>query len=196
MALSLAHTGSIFRGLIIALPAVYRAVYRAYVAATGYADIELPISSFQARRRDGEPSYLSIVVPAINSALIQAITERSGGWLILKSGIVDVVTDVETLTELQRVDFNYFRYDLGSRSGSATLTGHRTTAAREPISRTLTGVSYTAVTDGVRTVRGEPDMYLSPGDTAVYGGDAFTVGSLTYTVNPRQATMEVTEAEA
>jgi len=109
---------------------------------------------------------------------------------------VDVVTGQETLTELQRVSFNYFRYDLGPRSGSATLTGHRTTAAREPISRTLTGVSYTAVTNGIRTVRGEPDMYLSPGDTAVYGDDAFTVGSLTYTVNARQATMEVVEAEA
>jgi hypothetical protein len=197
ISLTLGVTGTIFRGLIIAAPAVYRTLYRAYLIKTGYADLELPISSFQARRRDGDPSYLAIVVPAPNDYLTGITARTVGGQLVLKSGFVNLATGEETITELQRVDFDYFRYDLGARSGSATLSGHRTTAAREPLTVALQGISYRAVTNGIRTVRCEPDMYLSPGDTADVGdGESFVVSSISYTVNPRAATMEVQEVEA
>lgn len=171
-----------------------RAIYRLYLAADGYDDLELPLSSFSANRRNGEPTYLYVVIPS-PVPYISAITDRVGGEIVLHSGFA--TPDTEAMTELMRVDFDSFRYDLGARSGSASLTGHSTVSFSNPKTILLQGVSYKNVTDGIRRVRCYPDMWLAPGDTAdLGGGETFVVDFISYTISPNQATMEVSEVEA
>lgn len=196
ISITAASSDTIFRGLILDPdPRTSWAIYRAYMIKTGEDDLELPISSFNATTRDGESSYISINVPNPGDYLT-ALEDYSGGQIAIKSGFVDATTGVETLYEIGRVDWDYFRYDLGAYSGTATLSGHATTSARAPITRELQGISYKSVTDGVMTVRCQPDMYLLPGDTADLGdGETFTVDSISYTITTSLAYMEVGEAE-
>lgn len=176
--------------------AIARAVYRCYLTGSEedppIADLELPLASFQSRRRNGEQTYLAITVP--NPApYIDAINARLNGDLVIYSGFA--VGATETLTELLRVNFGSFRYDLGPRSGSASLSGHKQVTYSNPKLRALSGISYKSVTDGIARVRCEPDMWLNPGDTAdLGGGESFVVDSISYIINPRSANMEVTEA--
>lgn len=71
---------------------------------------------------------------------------------------------------MMRVDYETLRFDKGSNSASATLTG-RSTETYIAKERTVTGVSYRATTDNSRRVRCDIDTYLSPGDTVDLGGD-------------------------
>lgn len=169
------------------------AIYRAYLYADGYDRLELPLSSFQSTRRNGEATYLSIVVPA-PVAYLDGIEDRLDGEIVLYSGFV--IGGVETLTELIRANLSSFRYDLGANSGSATLTGYKQVTYTNPKTRALQGISFKSAIDDVRRVRCEPDMWLSPGDTAdLGGGEMMVVGRIAYTINPKSATMEVIEVE-
>lgn len=95
----------------------------------GLDDIELPMSSFQTRMQDGQPSYLSVVVP--NSAAYQeAISARANGDLILKMGYL-YADGTRSLEEVVRTDYQYLQIDRGARSDAVTITGFRTTASEE-----------------------------------------------------------------
>lgn len=65
------------------------ALIRYYLTVTGAADglddIEIPMSSFQARRRSGEPTYLSVVIPGLDHA--EAIAARSNGTIRVDQGM-------------------------------------------------------------------------------------------------------------
>lgn len=170
------------------------AIYRAYLYADGYERLELPLASFQSTRRNGEATYLSIVVPA-PIAYLDGIEDRLDGEIVLYSGFV--IGGVETLTELIRSNLSSFRYDLGANSCSATLTGYKQVTYTNPKTRILQGISFKSAIDAVRRVRCEPDMWLSPGDTAdLGGGESLVVGRIAYTINPKSATMEVIEVES
>lgn len=174
--------------------AAVRAVYRAYLTGDAedppIADLELPLASFQSRRRNGEQTYLSITVPN-PTPYIDGINARLNGDIVIKSGYA--LGSIENLTELLRVNFGSFRYDLGATSGTASLSGHKQVTYSNPKTRTLAGISYKSVTDGVMRVRCEPDMWLAPGDTADIGDSTFVVDSISYTIKPTSATMEVQE---
>lgn len=179
-------------------PRQSRVVYRAYLTGDAetppISDLELPLASFQSTRRNGESTYLFIVVPN-PMPYIAGMNARLNGDVVIQNGFA--LGDTETLTELLRVNFESFRYDLGARSGSASLSGHKQVTYSNPKTRRLLGISYKNVTDGLRRVRCEPDMWLNPGDTAdVGGGETFVVDAISYSVTPRQATMEVSEVEA
>jgi hypothetical protein len=174
-----------------------RYVYRCYLTgdkeSPPITDLELPMASFQSRRRNGEQTYLSVIIPN-PTPYIDGINARINGDIVIYSGFA--VGDTETITELLRVNFGNFRYDLGARSGSAQLIGHKQVTYTSPKTRALSGVSYQSVTDGVIRVRCEPDMWLNPGDTADINGNTFVVDSLAYFVKPTLATMEVQEVAA
>jgi hypothetical protein len=173
---------------------VVRSVFRAYLVTPGYPDLELPISSFQARTRLSTPNYLAVVVPN-PLPYIDAITERSAGRLVIKTGFA-LADDTEVLEELTSGAFNRFRYDLGPFSGSATLVAYDYRAPRASLTRTIRGISLRSMSDGVRRIRCEPDMYLQPGDVADLGdGETLTVEQISYIVGASQATMEISEAE-
>lgn len=160
------------------------------------SDLTLPMSSFQGRMRDGDPSYISAVIP---NCMIYAddILARQNGDIVIKKGyrFQDGSTQLE---EIARVDFESVRIDKGSHSASATISGHKTISSTSVKTVTVEGVSYYCLqADGKRRVRALLDLFLRIGDTCVYGtgvSDYMTVGYITYTVSTNQTIMEVTEA--
>jgi IS4 transposase len=92
-----------------------------------------------------------------------------------------------------RVDLETIRMDEGGKSKTISLTGHRSQNWPQKVS-TVEGVVYRRLVSGKLTLRTAiPDMFLKPGDTVRTGKEEFTAGSVSITVNTRQATMEVTE---
>jgi len=160
------------------------------------SDLTLPMSSFQGRMRDGDPSYISAVIP---NCMVYAddILARQNGDIVIKKGyrFQDGTTQLE---EIARVDFESVRIDQGSKSASATIEGHKTISSTSVKTITVEGVSYYCLqADGKRRVRALLDLFLRIGDTCVYGtgaSDYLTVGYITYTVSVNQTIMEVTEA--
>lgn len=166
-------------------------------AENGVADVYLPISSFQARMRDGEPSYLSCVVP---SSLLYAdlVEERSEGEIIIRKGY-RFDDGSEQTEEIIRVDYEYLQIDRGSQSDSLTITGHKTITSTAPKDWTVQGVSFFGVnTDGKRRIRADIDLFLRCGDVCIYGigaSDYFIVGLISYSVQAAgYVSMEVGEA--
>jgi hypothetical protein len=175
-------------------------IFRCYLTGDGDGldDIELPISSWQARARDGDPSYLSVVVPAVTD-YEEAITTRTNGDLILKKG-VRLGDGTEQLEEILTVDYENVQVSQGARNESIIVTGHRTITSSAPKERAVGGVSfYCLQADGKRRVRALMDLFLRCGDTCIYGdgsNDYFVVGAITYwaSAKPPQSFMEASEA--
>lgn len=162
-------------------------------AADGLDDLIIPISSFQSTVRDGDPTYLACVIPnSIN--YIADISARTNGDIVIKQGykLYDGSIQAE---EIIRVDYENLQDARGGRSASATISGHKTTNSSSPKSVELEEVTYYGLqTNGKRTFRAKPDIFLRVGDTAVYGTESIIIGQISYTVDTRQAIMQVTEA--
>ena len=174
-----------------------QAIYRCYLtgAADGTTDVELPATSFQARLRTGEPSYLSVVVPDAPTYL-PAITARPNGELVVKRGI-RWPTGVEILEEIARVGLERIADDRGAGSYTLTLSGHKTQTTATPKTRTLAGLSYRHAGTGARRYRCSLDTFLRPGDTVYVPeyGESAVVRLITYVIDGRTEMMELTEAE-
>ncbi len=162
----------------------------------GLSDIVLPISSFQARRRSGDPSYLSVVIPGINYK--SAINARPNGELYidrvrLKNGN-EIASD-----ELIRVNVDPLRYDEGAVRKSITLTGTKQTTNSNPQVR--------KISDAIKMSRGTQNTTITaPINSAVAPGDTvqtwdteqgwnteITVGIVAYRVGAKSALMELSE---
>ena len=156
-------------------------------------DLDLSITSFQARLRDGRPTYLSVVVTA-DDGLLDEIQSRTDQQLVVRSGVRTAAG--EEITEpLVTPDFDSVRCTLGGRSGSYTLVGYVTeTTVVSKVERMTGVVSYGLQGNGKRTLRCEPSFFLRPGDVArVDGHQDLIVGMISIAVNPRSATMDLTE---
>jgi hypothetical protein len=154
-------------------------------------DIEIPIQQFQARKRDGEQTFLSINIPGFDYA--EQIADRANGQLIIEMAYY--VGGVEQLREeILRVDLENIRTDEGPVNRSITLTGHRTESFGNQIA-TLYDPIYKYTSEGIRRFRfAIPDPFLNPGDTAIIGDDEIRVGYITYAISNRYRSMEITEA--
>ena len=165
-------------------------------AADGVADVLIPISSFQATLRNGEPSYLACVIPN-STDWEDAVTARQNGEIVIQKGyrLADGSLNME---EIARVNFETLRIDRGARNDSATIVGHKTVTATAPKEWAVQGVSYYALqADGKRRIRAAIDLFLRPGDVVIYGdgeADSFIVGSISYSIYVNYAIMEVAEA--
>jgi hypothetical protein len=183
-----------------AVAAMPRVIYTMTITgdADGTADAEIPISSFQALLRDGEPSYLACVVPD-PLAYEPMVSARANGDIVISKGYEwpDGSRQMETIA---RADFEHLYYDIGARSASMTVVGYSTSINTSPKEWPVSGVSFRSLmATGKRRIRAEMDLFLRVGDTCVYGtgeDDAMTVGAIQYTVQaqPAMAVMEVTEA--
>ena len=176
---------------------IYRCTLTGDQESPALDDLVLPMSSFQCRLRDGDPSYLACVIPSATD-YADDISARSNGEIVVEKGY-RLQDGTVFLEEIARVDFESVAIDRGARSASATITGHKTTSSGTAKERVLSGLSYSGLqADGKRRIRTEVDMFLRPGDTAVYeidGADeSYIAGQISYTVGPNQSQMEVTEA--
>lgn len=161
-------------------------------ATDGKGDVKLPISSFQCRYRNGEPTYLSVVVPGVAQAA--DISSRSNGELVIYGRLISKGA-VVLEAEIVRVDLEDIRLDVGGKNKSITLSGHKTTAW---VNQTITIASptYYRWANGRRTYRfGRVHMGLRPNDTLVVGEESMIVGMISYSVSVEGQSMEVTEAE-
>ena len=159
-------------------------------AEDGEDDVVIPISSFSARLRDTDPTYLGVVIPGTDYA--DEIAARSNGQIIIHQAWV--VGGVEAYREeIARADLEEIRTDEGARNQSITLSGHRSETNVAKIA-TLTGASYKYMAGGKLRYRCLPDLYVRPGDTVRINNDEFTAGLITINVNALQQTMEIAEA--
>lgn len=155
------------------------------------ADIMIPMSSFQARRKSGEPTFLSVVLPG--TSMKSDIEARVNGEMIIEMAY-ELNGTIEYREEILRVDFERLREDTGGRNQSLTLQGHKTESF---VGKTiwLTDVMYKRDDDGDLAYRcASCDLYLNPGDTARYGSDSFTVNQIVLSISPEMQTMDVEES--
>ena len=174
-----------------------RAVVRYYCTLTGapdgLSDLTIPISSFQARKRTGESTYLSVAVPGM--ALAGDIADRSNGELVIDMAYL--LDGVESLREeILRVELEQINPQEGARNRTITLSGHKTTTY-DARAVSIQGANYKYTSDGSLGFRfPQADPYLNPGDalTVIDTEDVFTVDYITYAISARGAKfMEVRE---
>lgn len=163
--------------------------------ADGTTDIEIPLSSFQARLRSGDPTYLSVIIPGMDQAA--AINARPNGLMKIdaayKTG--DIWTQRKTIIQANLEDI---RIDQGTTNQSITLTGHKQkTYTAKAV--TLTGQTYKNSINGeIRYRFAEPNMDLNPGDIVTVGTDTYTAVVISYFVRAKtggiETQMEVSES--
>jgi len=177
-----------------------RAIERFYFTLTGSADsttdVEIPIASFQARKRTGEATYLSVVVKDYAN-YAAAISARSNGEMVIDLAYV-LDGEESVREEILRADLEDIALYEGPGSRSIVLTGHKTQTFAGQVT-TLTDHIYKATVDGNLIFRfAKFDPYLNPGDTCVVGSDSLTVDYVIYMASstlggPANKTMEVRE---
>ena len=160
----------------------------------GLDDIELPISSFQSRLRDGTPTYLGVQVP--NAVLYEPyVSDRPNGELVVSKGIKYVSGEIN-YSELVRVDLESVADNTGPKNSTMSLSGHSTTSNPGAKTVTISGIQTTALqADGKRRIRCDVDFFAKPGDTVEWGvAESMIAGLITITVG-KLAYMDITEAE-
>jgi len=174
-----------------------RAVVRYYCKLTGdpdgLSDLTIPISSFQATKRTGESTFLSVSVPGMS--LAGDIADRSNGEIVIDMAYL--LDGVESLREeILRVELEQINPQEGARSRTITLSGHKTTTY-DARAVSIQGANYKYTSDGSLGFRfPQADPYLNPGDalTVIDTDDVFTVDYITYAISARGAKfMEVRE---
>lgn len=159
--------------------------------ADATTDLRIPISSFQSIMRSGTPSIVTVVTPSVEQAA--EIANRLNGDIVVYYGFRNENTGEILVSEIARANLEDARTDQGGRNQSITLRGTKQQTFSNPISRTLTGVSYRAVIEGKRRFRTDLDTELRPGDTAVIGAESLVVATITYTIGQATRVMEISE---
>ena len=155
------------------------------------ADLTIPMSSFQARRKSGHPTFLSVVIPG--STYQSQIEARSNGEMVIEMAY-ELNGVIEYQEEIIRADYEEMRVDEGGRNQSIIMTGHKTETFVGKVTW-LQDVVYRRDDDGDLAFRcASCDLYFNPGDTARYGSDSFTVNQVILSISPDLQVMEVEES--
>jgi len=169
------------------------AVIRYYFTLTGEpdgtTDIEIPISSFQARKRSDYSTQLTVVIPDY-IAWASAVTARTNGSMLIDMAYL--VEGVEQLREqIIEVSLDDIRLDRGSRSRAITLTGSKVQNYGSQVVA-IENEGYRYLVDGKLGYRfAVPDPWINPGDTCQVVDDEFVVDWVNYSISHRYRTMEV-----
>jgi hypothetical protein len=159
-------------------------------SADGTSDLTLPMKSFQARRRAGDPTYLSVVVPGV--AYAADILARSNGFIRIQQAYERNKEIIQSATIIE-VDFTRADLQEGGQSQSMTLTGYKnTTFYSKPVA--LSGVTYRATVNGKYRYRlARPYLFLNPGDTVTFADDgvSFEVDTMSYFIDANSSTVEL-----
>ncbi|WP_024333124.1 hypothetical protein [Desulfotignum balticum] len=159
-------------------------------AADGTTDLTLPMASLQARRRSGDPTYLSVVVPTVDYA--DAIAARPNGKLKIQQAYErnGEILQTETIMETSLDEVNP---DEGGTNQSVTMIGY-STSTFYPKEVTLTGAIYRSTRGGKYHYRlARPYIFLNPGDTVTFSDDgvSFVIDTMSYFINPTTSTIEL-----
>ena len=152
-------------------------------------DVVIPISSFQARKRSGSPSYLSVVVPGDDYT--SDINSRTNGELVIDMAYYwggEVVLQEEIL----RSDFESLSIAEGIRAKTYTLSGYRTETFSQSEVELITVNSLNQYSGKYTAVLATPMLYINPGDLITYGSVSFTAETVGYSVSERSDYMSVT----
>lgn len=150
-------------------------------------DLTLPITSFQARFKSGDPSFLSVVTPGLD--LADDIAARVGG--LLRIYMIKTYQDGNQTREmLGEVTQDELREDEGADNQSITIDGHGT-YTHNPKNVTLANPQYRAVYGGVTRYRCSPNFTVRPGDTVTIGDDTIEANVISWAVNVGFELMEV-----
>jgi hypothetical protein len=166
-----------------------REIFTCTLRKTGIDDVEVPMTSLQMRRRDGNPTMISCVIPDAETYLDYA-EDREDGEIIIYAGSI-TEDGTRHLSELDRVSLDTISYDIGVQSSSLIVSGYKTETNINPRPVDITGVTYYGVqADGKRRIRGKVNQFLRPGDTAIYNGESFVVDQIYLYVEATNAWME------
>jgi hypothetical protein len=159
----------------------------------GIPDIEIPISSFQSRLRNGDPSYLSVVIPGLNYS--GAISVRADADMVVEMAYKRGGAYIQR-EEIARVTLENVIIYQGASKQSIVLSGHRTeTYSAKGFRTRQSPFYYTLSADAKARYRfPKADFGLNPGDTFTVGSDVFTVGLITHIIGGGAQQMEVAEA--
>lgn len=156
----------------------------------GVSDVELPISSFQARRRNDAQTYLSVVVPSYD--FISDIAARQNGKMQIYQGYIyegELVYKKKIIeTVISKVD-DY----QGGKNNSIVLTGYLSTYY-SPKTLNLSGFAPTYKSNQGGKVRyrlAKPSIELNPGDTVIINSDSFVVDTMSYSINAKNQQIEI-----
>jgi len=149
----------------------------------GTTDVTIPISSFQARRRSGEDTFVQVVIPTYD--YVDEITARSNGHMLVKQAYErdGEYQQVETIIDTTIDDI---RYDRGGQKQSMTLTGYSTTTY-PPKTVSISNVVYAGFSGGKTRYRlASPNIFLNPGDTVEIADDGttFEIDTISYAISP------------
>ena len=173
-------------------------LYRLYTATvteqTGFTSITPAISSISATRRNGSPTYLSVVVPGAEDVIDFLDTEA-----ILKLKVTETIYYADG-TSTAAVDFAEVTVesvdpDIGPRSSSMTISGHQTITYSSPATVAVSGITEKSRSAGFWKLQGQINSALNPGDTVTYDGTSFTCDLLQYSINAKSGTMTISEQE-
>jgi len=159
-----------------------RATERFYFSLTGVADgttdVEIPIASFQARKRTAEATYLSVVIKDYGNYAAAVAARPNGDMVIELAYVLDGEESIRE--EILRAELEDIALYEGPESRSIVLTGHKTQTFAGQIT-TLENPIYKATVNARLIYRfAKFDPYLNPGDTCVVGDDSFTVDYVIY----------------
>jgi len=153
---------------------------------------EIPISTFQARFKDGDPTHLQVTIPdyVTWAATVAAATD---GEMVI-TGTYFYGGETVLTQQILAVDVDSIDFAEGPSSKTITLKGKRTVSTTAQTAA-LSGTYSKQIQSGTTTYQlATIDYFLRPGDTATIGDDTITVDSITYTVSPGSAHMTVKAA--
>ena len=191
-------SGDFFAGNCDELVLLYKFVLTG--ANDSLADVEIPISSFQMRQYNTNLSYLSVVIPNLDSAT--DISDRANGTLELYLCYADTALTELLRIRLIEVSFDSVYQSEGPVNQSITLSGNETTAMKnarlaniKSVTLTNAWVNYSQTTDGkIRLRLSKPHRSLIAGDTAISEAGTFVVDMVTWTESAEYRTIEISEA--
>jgi len=174
-------------------------VFECVLSLEDLDDFTIPISSFVSRRRNGEPSYLSVVIPGLENFLDIFFREQGSVSVYSLRMRGGVVLQRELLISAPIGDIVISGNLMGpSPYAQIQISGYiTTTAGAVPEERRLDGVFYFCQDSGIMLQKSGVDFYLKPGDIVIYDEDtSFTAGTVSYTVEPSRSTMVIQEADS
>lgn len=153
--------------------------------------VVLAISSAQIRKKSGEQTFVSVVIPNGVSS-IAAIQARSPGKVSITQH--QRYLDGSTISGvIVSADVDQINYTRGARSSSVVLQGHSIITNPAPTIRPLTDTSSYNVTDGVRRLRAAVDYAIEAGDIALFEVEEFAIREIAINLAPGSGTMDVSE---